>query len=219
MSDIRVFVQVKLSALRASLSAVTVLLVGLAMIPVRAIISRLIDGTWPRTDWVLAAKVIGVLAFAWFAVLFVTNFLDLRRSGKLIAEANPEFRGSAFIRVVYGGGVLLSSVLVWGLRQQHEPAWQQCIFMVFAALAFFCWPRTIRLSPTGVSQRSRFGVLHVLRYTDVDYISYDKSRHTTTVVGRDTTITHTEQHADADFFQRLLEERTGKMVNEDGQRE
>ena len=208
----RAAAQIKLSALRAGISASTILSVALLCLPLRALINRAFDGNWGTIDWRLSIEIIGAITGGWFAVMFVSNFLDLRSSDRREETANPSFGATTFMRIIYSANVWLSGLLFWGLRKQHEPARLQWLSLSFGLLAFFGWPRPITLDEVGISQRSLFGIRRTIPYNEVEYISHDPKEQATIVAGAVTTIKHTSCHSDLALFQSLLEERTKKEI-------
>lgn len=212
MSNSRLLLHIKLSALKAGASAATVLLTCVAILPVRSLIDRAFDGSWGAINWKISAGIILTISGLWFVVLFSSNLLELRASDLRQQAPSPTFPARVFIRLIYSACAGLSAVLFWGLRKDHEPAWMQWLSLSFGLLAFLSWPRTITLEESGLSQRSLVGTRRTLPYSEVEYISYERYEQTTNVVGTNTTIRHTEGHSDPALFHSLLEERTGKEV-------
>lgn len=212
MSTNRAALQVKLSALRAGLSASTILLVALLTLPLRALINRVSDGNWGTIDWRWSLEIIGAITGVWFAVMFVSNFIDLRSSDRREETANPSFGVTTFMGLIFSANVGLSALLIWGLRKQHEPAWLQCLSLSFGLLAFYGWPRTITLDEVGISQRSLFGTRRTIPYNEVKSLIYDPKQRAIVIAGPERTIKHTSCHSDRAVFDSLLEERTKKEV-------
>jgi hypothetical protein len=208
----RAALQVRLGVLRAGISASTILFAALLILPLRALINRVSDGNWGTIDWRWSLEIIGTIAGVWFAVMFVSNFIDSRSSDRRDETANPSFGVTTFMRIIFSANVGLSGLLFWGIGRQHGPAWAQWVSLSFALLAFFGWPRTITLDEVGISQRSLFGTRRTIPYNEVKSLIYDPKQRAIVIAGPETTIKHTSCHSDRAVFDSLLEERTKKEV-------
>ena len=209
----RLAIQLQLSALKAATSSGIAFLTGVIVIPVVMGMDRIFYGNWNIFDWRLSLEVTGILSGIWFAFLFLSSLLELRGSDARSADRPIRtFPALVYIRLillfVYG----LSACLFWGTRQEHDPVSLQCVALSFSLLSFFGWPAKITLSERGISQRTRFGRLRTIPYSDVQYLTYLPSDGTTIVEGSQYTIRHTSSHADTTYFQQLIKKRTGKKI-------
>src|SRR5580765_6697912 len=115
MSNSWLLLQIKLSALKAGASAATVLLTCVAILPVRSLIDRVLDGRWGAINWKISAGIIGTISGLWFVVLFSSSLLELRTSDLRQQAHTPAFPATVFIRLIYSACIGMSGVLFWGL--------------------------------------------------------------------------------------------------------
>ena len=101
MSNSRLLLQIKLSALKAGASAATVLLTCVAILPVRSLIDRAFDGRWGAINWKISAGIILTISGLWFVVLFSSNLLELRASDLRQQTPSPTFPARLFIRLIF----------------------------------------------------------------------------------------------------------------------
>lgn len=212
MATSRAALKTKRSAVRAGVSASTILVTGLAGLVLTALVYRAFDGRWKRLDWQLALKFIGVISVLWFLVMFVSNLVDLRASDRREEARNPSLERRRSFGSFFPPPWDCLGCAFGVSGKQHEPLWSQGLSLSFAMLAFFGWPRTITLDEVGVSQRSLFGIRRTIPYREVEGMSYEPDQQVTQVVGIGATIKHTTCHSDAALFQSLMEERMGKQV-------
>lgn len=95
---------------------------------------------------------------------------------------------------------------------QHEPFWMQVAVWAPALFLFKGWPRAIRIDDEGVKQRTHFGKLKEIRYSQIDDVSFLMDEGMLIVCGAGVQIETGNLHQHVDELARLLEERTGKAV-------
>jgi drug/metabolite transporter superfamily protein YnfA len=206
----RLVLQLKLSAAVALRPALRSLLAALLMIPLTAFI-LLVLGDDQQVDWSASAAVGGVLGSIWFLAVFLSTLADLRKQDGISAASKRSFPAQSFYSSLYGLCVIGSAWLILALHREKDPVWMQLLPLVFVALAFFGWPRTITCTETTVSQRTLLGWKKRIPYVSVDAISVDSSG-TTTVLGAGKTIQHTQCHLDPGAFREAVSRRSGKPI-------
>jgi hypothetical protein len=190
-------------------SALQILFVTVAMIPVHAIINWVFYRN-ATVDWKTSLVVGSSIALMWYIGVCVSTYVDIRRAVERGREFRQSFPASAFAAGIYGVSVLFSGVMSIGMYREGDPVWIQLIPLAFLLIAFYGWPRTIHCDERGIWQRSRFGLKTLIPYGDV--LAVTQSQGTTTVSGTEGSIEHTQYHADAGQFQRVTAKRTGKPV-------
>ena len=201
--------QVRVSAVSGLQSALQILFVTVAMIPVTAIINLAFYHR-ATVDWKTSLVVGSSLALLWYLAVCISTFVDVRRAAVRGRELRQSFPASAFAAGIYGVGVLFSGAMSIGMYREGDGWGIQIIPLAFVLIAFYGWPRTIHCDEEGVWQRSRFGFKTRIPYNDVVAVSYSEG--TTTVTGTDGSIEHTQYHAAAGQFQGVISKRTGKPV-------
>jgi len=141
------------SALEGFRVALHVLLGAVLIFPFQAAINFVFgNDTWP--DWHLPAFLALAFASIWFVFMFVTTLLDLRKEDRVGKARRPTFSAPGFASGIYGITAVVSLGLIVGLHREGDPAWMQFMPLIFVALAFYGWPRTIHCNETAVSQRN-----------------------------------------------------------------
>jgi hypothetical protein len=201
--------QVRVSALAGVQPALQIVLVTVAIIPVRVIINR-VFGSDAAIDWRLSLVVGGSIALMWYVSICASTFVDMRREAAHGRQIRQSFPATAFVAGLYGVTVLFSAAMAVGMYREGDPAWLQVIPLCFVLIAFYGWPRTIHIDQSSIWQRSRLGRRTCINYTDVVAVAHAVD--TTTVAGSSGIIEHTQYHAVSGEFAGLVSARTGKQV-------
>jgi hypothetical protein len=122
------------------------------------------------------------------------------------------FGGSWAIKACFTLAAIFIPVAAWAMYVQHEPIWIQLAPWTAVIFLFKAWPRAIRLDDEGLKQRTLFGRLKRIRYSEIEDVSYLMTEETLIVCGAGVQIEHGRLHQHVDELARLLEERTGKSV-------
>jgi hypothetical protein len=201
--------QLRLSAISGIQSALQIMFVVVAMIPVRIIIGWMFDRR-AAVDWKVSLIVGSSIATLWYIAVCVSTFVDLRRDTTRGRDPRQSFPASAFVTGLYGVTVAFSATIAIGTHRENDPIPIQLIPLVFVFIAFYGWPRTIHSDEKGVWQRTRLGLKRVIPYDEIVAVAYAQG--TTTVTGRQATIEHTQYHAGVNQFQRMVSRRSGKEI-------
>lgn len=205
----RLAYHIRASALSGVQPALQIVLVTVALIPVRIILNRVLESD-AAVDWKLSLVVGGSIALMWYVGVCASTFVDIRCEIAHGRQLRQSFPATAFIAGLYGVAVLFSAVMAIGMYRENDPAWLQLIPLSFVLIAFYAWPRTIHIDESGVWQRSRFGRKTRLNYSDVIALSYSDC--TTTVTGSSGIIEHTQYHAAGSRFVGLVSKRSNREV-------
>lgn len=205
----RVATEIRLAAIAGIKPALLVCISILMLLPIRALVNLLFYRQ-TMMDWSLGFILAACFGLLWYLASFSSVLFDLRRGDARDAARNPSFPAKSFVTGVYSSGVMISIALMWGLHHQHESNILVFGSLIFAAISFYGWPRTIHCTADAVTQRSRLGRLRRISYNDVISIGVDNDG-TTTVLGSKETIQHTTDHADAGYFASIVSKRSGKL--------
>lgn len=201
--------QARLSAISGIQSTLQILFVMVVMISVR-IIMHWIFNDHAVIDWKTSLIVGCSIAAMWYTAVCVSTFADLRREVVRGRSSRQSFPANAFLTGLYGLTLVFSAAIAIGTHREGDPIWIQLLPLIFVFIAFYGWPRTIHSDEKCVWQRTRLGLKRTISYDEVLSVAYMQG--TTTVTGKHATIEHTQYHAGADRFQRVVSRRSGKKI-------
>ena len=206
----RLIRQVCTSASAAVRPALLVLMVTALTLPFQALINAILVSK-ATTDWKLALVVGAVVASIWYIAAFLSTLFDLRTQDRIEVAMAPSFPATSFLIGLYGVTTILSLALINGLHAEGDPIWMQLLPLVFVVIAFYAWPRTIHCGALSVWQRNLWGRKKDIPYREIQAISVSANG-TTTVLGLEETIEHTQQHVGAESFRHLVASRCARPV-------
>jgi hypothetical protein len=206
----RIRIQLSRSSSDGLTVALPIFLTGVLISLVEWLISTFLRSkSW---DWRPNLAIFSVLSVGWFIVSFISSYADLRTTDSLEKAAYPVFGADGFSKLIYGGAGVLALFMSEGLYHEGDPLHWQAMPLGMLWLVWYCWPRSIYLCSDSLAQRTRWGRMKRLKYTDVEYASYSRAEHQTLVMGGEIEIVHSSQHVDPSLFQELVEKHTGKQV-------
>lgn len=194
----------------AAISGFQVFLTVALTIPIIAAINWFFDGE-ARINLKGTFAVGGVLAAGWTLITLVTSFIDAHRNDRIVGATHQVFRPTTFVFGLFTVAALGSLAMMIGANAQNEPIWLQLLPLVFLALTFYGWPRTIHCEETTLSQRNLWGRKYTIPYAEIEAISVSGDG-AITVLGSGATIQHTQYHINPDGFAALVSGRSGKPV-------
>jgi hypothetical protein len=165
-----------------------------------------------RFEWRLFLTLAPIFALVSFVFIFVSEWVDSRAQHLRAGVENPAFSGSTIFRGMYGGGAIFFLIIMIGMYREGDSFWMQLILALLMALPWYCWPRAIRFSSEGLTQKTLWGTTQRLSFRAVENVAYLRAEGRTVVVGDGIEIVDTAQHVDRFRFHQLIEERTGKAV-------
>src|SRR6476659_3669889 len=125
-----------------------------------------------RFEWRLFLTVASILALVSFVIIFVSEWVDSKAKHLRARVENPVFSCSTFFRGMYGGSAIFFLIIMIGMYRGGGSVGLQLIFALLMALPWYCWPRAIRFSSEGLTQKTLWGTTQRLSFRAVENVTY-----------------------------------------------
>lgn len=177
---------------------------------------RLRDGTlMPYTNWTLVLSGAMLLPGLYFLIRLIVAVLQNAADARREQDGNMIFQGAIGWQLLLFVSVVLFIGLDVGIYRQdgRVRAVDIAFTVVMCVLAFYCWPRTIEFSGDALLQKSLFGGVRFILFSDVISAKFNRRQQCIIVSGRNgARVVHSMFHAGRIQFAHQLTRLTGTHV-------
>ncbi len=189
-----------------------ILITAATTIIISSLLNRLVYGTW-YVNWVLRLEAAGALTAILFALFFSAQVAEKWAAEKRKRNNHLVFPGMMWIRGIYLACVVIMIAILVGSYRQGERGGTLAFPVAIILLAYFAYPRSIRLDEVSVSQRGLLLWRAKIAYKDVEQIVFEVRRNEVTVFGkRGNRIAHTMMYVDKQRLMEQLKTVTGRSI-------